>query len=305
MIVDWHVHIWEPGVLRERRRRDPAVERHCRRMEEIGERFTGRQIDLCDARVELLVEEMARAGVDKAVVHWMDGVGFLDTPADYVYRAVKRYPDKLIPFVAVDPRQGKIALDAFERHVHDGAARGLALVPFFGFYPNDPDVCYPFYEKACGLGVPVSIHIGGITPSGMRAKYGRPLYLDDVAEDFPDLVLVAENIGAPWYDELYAVATARPNVYATLAAIGGALAHTAPNLLWQELSKIKMMLGCDRVLYASDWPSIPSMEELVAFLRSAPFPDLFGALGLPAPTPDDRQAILGANAARLLHLESG
>lgn len=304
MIVDWHVHIWEPEALTKRRRLDPAVERHCRRMEEIGERFTGRQIDLCDARVEALLEEMARAGVDKAVVQWMEGVGFLDTPAEYVYRATKRYPDKLIPFVTVDPRQGKTALDAFERHVHNGGSRGLALVPLFGFYPND-SLCYPFYEKACSLGVPVCIHVGGITPGIMRAKYGRPLYLDDVAEDFPELVLVAENIGAPWYDELYAVATARPNVYVSLAAVGGGLAHTAPNVLWQELSKIKMMLGCDRVLYASDWPSVPNMEELVGFLRSAPFPDLFGALGLPALTADDREAILGRNAARLLHLGSG
>ncbi len=52
----------------------------------------------------------------------------------------------------------------------------------------------------------------------MPSEVGRPIYLDQVALDFPELAIVAGHIGYPWTDEAVAVATKHPNVYIDTSA---------------------------------------------------------------------------------------
>ena len=61
------------------------------------------------------------------------------------------------------------------------------------FYPNDR-MAYPLYEAIEELGVPAVFHtgqtgIGAGAPGGggIRLKYSNPLFVDDVAADFPGL----------------------------------------------------------------------------------------------------------------------
>src|SRR4030066_106376 len=70
----------------------------------------------------------------------------------------KKYPGRVYSLFAIDPRRpGGVKL--FEKAVTEWNAIGLNFYPPWGFYPNDP-ICYPFYQKALDLGVPVSIHTG-------------------------------------------------------------------------------------------------------------------------------------------------
>ena len=52
----------------------------------------------------------------------------------------------------------------------------------------------------------------------MPSEVGRPIYLDQVALDFSDLVIVGGHIGYPWTDEAIAVATKHPNVFIDTSA---------------------------------------------------------------------------------------
>ena len=76
---------------------------------------------------------------------------------------------------------------------------------------------YPFFTKCCELDVPVVVqigHSGGIHNS----SYARPVLVDDVACDLPELKFVASHTGWPWVEELIAAAWKHPNVYIGTAA---------------------------------------------------------------------------------------
>lgn len=52
----------------------------------------------------------------------------------------------------------------------------------------------------------------------MPSEVGRPIYLDQVALDFPELKIVGGHIGYPWTDEAIAVATKHENVFIDTSA---------------------------------------------------------------------------------------
>lgn len=47
----------------------------------------------------------------------------------------------------------------------------------------------------------------------MPSEVGRPIYLDQVALDFPDLTIVGGHIGYPWTEEAVAVATKHAQMF--------------------------------------------------------------------------------------------
>ena len=58
-------------------------------------------------------------------------------------------------------------------------------------------------------------HTGPLRPS----ETGRPIpYIDQVAIDFPELVIVCGHIGYPWTTEMIAVCDKHPNVYIDTSA---------------------------------------------------------------------------------------
>ena len=52
---------------------------------------------------------------------------------------------------------------------------------------------------------------------GMRLKYSNPIYLDDVAADFPDMPIILAHPSFPWQEEALAVAQHKPNVFIDLS----------------------------------------------------------------------------------------
>ena len=63
----------------------------------------------------------------------------------------------------------------------------------------------------------------------MRLKYSNPMYLDDVAADFPELTIIIAHPSFPWQDEALAIATHKPNVYIDLS--GWSPKYFPPNLV--------------------------------------------------------------------------
>ena len=127
--------------------------------------------------------------------------------------------DIAIPFASIDPARGKMGVREARRLIKDFGVRGFKFHPIIqGFAPNDHDV-YPLYEVIAEAGLPALFHSGqtGIGAGmrgggGLRLKYGNPLFLDDVAADFPDLPIISAHPGVPWQDEQLSVALHKPNV---------------------------------------------------------------------------------------------
>jgi predicted TIM-barrel fold metal-dependent hydrolase len=142
-----------------------------------------------------LVEWMDEAGIDKTLLlpmdfwYWYESTGQkagieIEEKNRIYHQAVQNHEDRLGSLFGIDPRR-KNAEELFEKGITEWAMLGLKLHPATRFYPDD-QVCYPLYEKAVELKVPVVVHSGSI-PAPMPAKYSQPKYLDAVAADFPDL----------------------------------------------------------------------------------------------------------------------
>ncbi len=197
--------------------------------------------------------------------------------------------DILIPFGSIDPAKGKLGAREARRLVKDFGIRGFKFHPTMqGFYPNDR-MAYPLYEAIAECGAPALFHtgqtaVGAGMPggNGMRLKYSNPMYLDDVAADFPEMKIILAHPSFPWQEEALSVATHKPNVYIDLS---GWSPKYFPRILVQYANTILKR----KMLFGSDWPAITPDRWLADFA------------GLDI-RPDVRPLILKDNAAKLLGL---
>lgn len=206
---------------------------------------------------------------------------------DEVAEQVAENSDVLIQFASIDPWKGKMGVREARRLVREYGVKGFKFHPTMqGFYPNDR-MAYPLYEAIEEEGAIALFHtgqtgVGSGMPggNGMRLKYSNPMYVDDVAVDFPDLKIILAHPSFPWQEEALSVATHKPNVHIDLS--GWSPKYFPPILVryCNTLLKKKMLFG-------SDWPMISPEKWLNAFE------------GIDI-KPEVRPDILKNNAARLL-----
>jgi uncharacterized protein len=198
-----------------------------------------------------------------------------------------QHADILIPFGSIDPAKGKAGAREARRLVEHFGIKGFKFHPTMqGFYPNDR-AAYVLYEAIQAAGVPALFHTGqtGVGAgmrggNGMRLKYSNPMFLDDVAADFPDLKIVLAHPSFPWQEEALSVATHKPNVFIDLS--GWSPKYFPPILVRYANTLLK-----EKVLFGSDWPAIAPDRWLADFAKL----DI---------KPDVRPLILKENARRLL-----
>ena len=300
MIIDAHSHIWEEKLI------SGEMEKL---LADVSERF---RVDdpalIRDGAIDRLIGEMDEAGIDKTVLLALDaGLAFASDVTvrdynDYVADIVREHPDRIIGFAGVDPRRGKEGVVELQR-CYDMGLRGLKLWTLTGFYPDD-EAYYPLYKKVAELGIPMLVHTGS-GPPGTYMKFSKPLYVDKVAVDFPQINIIMAHIGMPWVDEAVAVVIKNSNVYVDLSA-WEPMAVAAPVALCQALAQIKLGAGSLRqVLFGSDWPLFPpvlSLKDWVEAIRTLEMPPPLQMMGLPDFTEKDRRQILGENAVAALGL---
>jgi len=234
---------------------------------------------------EAFLRLMDECGIDYAVVLAELApitTGISDN--EYVEGFCSRTP-RLIPFASINPYTSSRPSRELETLVNDHDFRGLKLYPTYQhYYPNDAMI-YPLYAKARELGIPVMLHIGSSIFSGSRLKYGDPIYLDDVAVDFPELVLIQCHSGRPfWYDKASALARIHESVYMEISGL-------PPHMLLTYFPELERI--AEKVIYGSDWPGVPTIKENIKAVRSLTI------------SQDSKRKILGANAARVLGIADG
>ena len=124
------------------------------------------------------------------------------------------------------------------------------------FYPHwfelapDHAKWYPFYAKCVELDIPVQLQVGQsmiYDPTRPLRSVGRPITLDAVACDFPELKLIGIHVGIPWTDEMIAMAWKHPNVYI------GCDAHS-PKYWPESFVRYINSFGQDKVIFGTDFP---------------------------------------------------
>jgi predicted TIM-barrel fold metal-dependent hydrolase len=118
-----------------------------------------------DPTGEATVKNLDRWGIDMAAVVAVDnglmlgdGEAGIEGQNKAIAEAARRFPDRLVAFLSVDPRRPN-ALEFVERCVNDWGMRGLKCHPDTGWYPDD-EAYYPYWEKIRELGIPVLTHTG-------------------------------------------------------------------------------------------------------------------------------------------------
>ena len=235
--------------------------------------YMGQMEDLLahiDEPVEDFVKYIDGIGIKKAVVKAKD----IETTYqrkltnESVAELVDQYPDLFVGFAGVDPYKGMSAVRELEYAVKDLGLKGLAMEPFeYNLRPNDRRF-YPLYSKCVELDIPVNLHCSINFSTMSRMDYGRPIYLDDVAVDFPELKIVAMTPGWPWVSELVGVAWRHPNVYIEIAAVRPRY-MAMPNTGWGELMHYGNTVIQDKVLFASAWPLLP-IERTIEEIKELP-----------------------------------
>lgn len=200
---------------------------------------------------------------------------------DYVLKFC-RGQEKLIPFASINPylTEGGGSGPEARRLLKEAGFRGVKLYPTYHyFYPNDPLV-YPLYAVAEEMGVPVMVHTGSSVFKGARLKYGDPLFLDDVAVDFPGLKLLIVHSGRGlWYNNAFFLARLHENVYMEVAGL-------PPQKLLEYFPELER--NADKIVFGSDWPGVVSIKANIEMIRNLPLKG------------ETREKILGGNAARIL-----
>jgi predicted TIM-barrel fold metal-dependent hydrolase len=221
--------------------------------------------------IEMTLAAMDAAGITFGLLSaWHAPEGALVSNEE-VAKLVAAHPTRLGGLAAVDLRKPMSAVRELRRCVKELGFKGLRVVPWLWELPPNDRRYYPLYAECVELGVPFCTQVGHTGPL-RSSETGRPIpYLDDVALDFPELVIVAGHIGYPWTEEMIALCRKYPNVYIDTSA------YTAKRYP-PELVRYLQSGGRHKVMFGTNYPMITphkALEGLDALGLDAKARDLF------------------------------
>ncbi|MBV8988070.1 MAG: amidohydrolase, partial [Solirubrobacterales bacterium] len=163
--------------------------------------------------------------------------------------------------------------------------KGLRVVPWLWEAPPIDRRYYPLFAACVELGVPFFTQVGHTGPL-RPSETGRPIpYIDQVALDFPELVIVGGHIGYPWTEEMISVCRKHENVYIDTSA------YISKRFPAELVRYMQSAGGRHKVLFGTNFPMIGHAQALEGL----------DALGLDDET---RELFLHGNAERVLGLNT-
>ncbi len=281
LAIDAVVNIWTPEAI-------------SHRPDWTDEFFIGKVKGSHDSRgisLEAMIAQMDSAGIGRAfLVAAKTGrpglPGSYHMPPEVVADAVAAYPDRFSGLIGLDPYQGMDGVRALEEAVTNMGFIGAHMYPHWYELAPNAAKWYPFYTKCIELDIPVQMQVGQslIYSREQRCRsVGRPIYLDDIACDLPELKLIGTHVGIPWADEMIAMAWKHENVYLCTDA------HS-PKYWPESVVKYINSYGQNKAIFGSDFP-------VLQFKRTVDEIDAFGL------KPEARRKFMRDNAIRLYGLD--
>ena len=207
--------------------------------------------------MEGYIEKMDRAGIERSFLIAMRAgdprmQGSTHIPPETIADICARHPDRFSGLMGIEPAMGMAGVRELERAVREFGFIGAHWYPHWSKLAPDAAQIYPFYAKCCELGIPIMMQVGHnlVYQKEFRLpSVGRPICLDQVAIDFPELSIIGIHIGIPWTTEMISMAWKHDNIYIGVDAY-------APKHWPAELLKYLDSYGRDKVLFGTDWPVI-------------------------------------------------
>ena len=214
-----------------------------------------------EARVGVPMEEyvakMDRAGIERSLLIAVRAGDMrmkysFAIPYERIAGYCEQFPGRFHGLAGIDPSRPMEGLRELERGIRDYGFVGAHLYPHWFYEPPNAPRYYPFYAKCCELDVPIMMQIGHCLDyqrDRVLPSVGRPIALDQVAIDFPELKLIGIHLGWPWTEEMIAICFKHNNVYMAGDAY-------APKHWPKEYVHYIDSWGQDKCLFGTDWPVI-------------------------------------------------
>jgi len=176
------------------------------------------------ANVAELIADMDALGYERIVItatkmwsYRYHHTLILDYQVDDVGRLVREGGGRIIGAASYNPFRIEESLADVERGVREYGFKYVWFHPLsFGLAPNDRRF-YPLYAKCNELEIAVGMQVGH-SAEVLPSDVGRPMLVDDVAIDFPNLRINLSHTGWPWIDEWCSMLWRHPNVYGDISA---------------------------------------------------------------------------------------
>ena len=219
--------------------------------------------------LEQMLAGMDEAGIGRAfLVAAKSGrpglPGSYHMPPEVVARAVEQYPDRFSGLIGIDPYQGMEGVALMQDAVQNMGFIGAHLYPHWYELPANNAKYYLYYAKCVELDIPIQMQVGQslLYSKEQRCRsVGRPIYLDDIACDIPELKIIGSHVGIPWTDEMIAMSWKHDNVYI------GTDAHS-PKYWPESLVRYINSYGQDKVIFGTDFPVLRfkrTVDEIDAY----------------------------------------
>ena len=195
---------------------------------------------------ESMLELMDEAEVDQAIIMtYRDAIGPDDPATLYVQDAVKKYPERLIGYVRINPN-APAAIEALDQAISDYKMKGLKLHPvsYVGFPYGEPTL--RLMRRAAQYDAPVLFHTGD-------EALALPEQVAEAARLVPEAKVIMAHLGGYYHHEaVLEIADTLPNV----------LVDTSASPYPWMIKRAVDAFGVERVLYASDGPGCPPILEV-------------------------------------------
>jgi uncharacterized protein len=217
------------------------------------------------------LKHMDAVGIDRAVlINYVapEVIGFPPAVNEWTANYVKENPKRLIPCGSIHPRHTQNVMAEMEQIVRLGIKLIKIHPPHQLIYPNDYlhglKELEIIYRAAEANGIPVMFHTGTSIFPGARNRFGDPIYVDDVAVDFPKLKILLAHGGRPlWMETAFFLIRRHPNVFLDISGI------PPMNLLeyFPRLAEI-----ANKTLFGTDWPGpgVPDIKRNLEQFNSLP-----------------------------------
>ena len=184
-----------------------------------------------------------------------------DVPNELIAEYVAGNDAAMIGIGAIDPTDDD-AVEKAESLLERREFRGLTLSPAAqNFHPADSRAV-KIYELAAARGAPIFFQQGTHFPSRGLMEHARPLLLDEIAREFPDLTMVIASLGHPWIEEGIALLGKHARVFGDVSGL-----VRRPWQAYNALVLAHQFGVMDKVLFGSDFPFFTAAEAIESVYR--------------------------------------
>ncbi|HCU35721.1 MAG TPA: hypothetical protein DGT21_09750 [Armatimonadetes bacterium] len=232
-----------------------------------------------DGTPESMIENMDLIGINTCIVAPHIAIG-PDTGEGnrQAVEAHLKYPDRLLPYITINPRRPLAETEAEIAHYHEllGGIKGFKFHSSCHLATCDHVGYGPAYDYAGEHQIPILSHVWD-----GPARDGKSFLTRQAAAN-PNVAFLHAHSGNSWETirKLTAEAKLNPNVYLDLAGSG---------LPYGGLEYMVAQIGANRILLGTDLPFIDCRPQ-------------FGRLLAARISDEDKRMIMGLNAKRLFKL---